>query len=804
MARPIRLKLERLETRSLPAVTATLSGGVLGVVGTGRDRIDVYLDQSQLVVADHGQPVASFASAAVASIKIQGGNGGDVIRIARSVTQPATIIGGSGPDDLIAGGGPTTLDGRSGTRDKLGGGPSNDTLLGGPGPNLFIGRTGVNTLTGGSGPNKFVQVQPTDAVTLHSGDVISPAIDPASVADPPVDVADAAFMTAGEVQHILDYASAVTPSQDAIIAIVDRNGRILGVRTENGVSPAVTGNPATLTFAIDGAVALARTGAFFGNNQAPLTSRTIEFISQTTVTEREVDSNPSITDVKSTLRGPGFVAPVGIRAHFPPNIPNTPMVDLFQIEGTNRDTTDNPGPDGIIGTADDIPLAQRFNINPAFVPPGQTLFPPVSYGRASGLQPKAEARGIGTLPGGIPLYMTDADGQQALVGGIGVFFPGTTGYATEENSSLSTTFDPRKPDRSLEAEYIAFMAAGGAPLLGFPASPRGGVAPLPNFFLPLTPDQMRIDLVGVTLDIIGPGGIQGPSRLAAYGAALGTGTVNGTNRPVTTGGATAINGLPAPVGWLVVPHNGVGVTAADVTNIINAGLTQANFTRAAIRLPLDSRTRMVFAVTDETGELLGLYRMPDATVFSIDVAVAKARNVAYYANPAQLQAIDNPGVPVGTAFTNRTIRYLADPRYPEGIDGDPAGPYSILLSGGADPRTGLQIGPPLPAIAFAGTVQGHDAFFPQTNFHDPFNLANQNGIVFFPGSAPLYRDTPFGTGALIGGFGVSGDGVDQDDVVTAAGVVNYGVPPNSTLRADQTFVRGVRLPYQKFNRNPED
>ena len=48
------------------------------------------------------------------------------------------------------------------------------------------------------------------------------------------------------------------------------------------------------------------------------------------------------------------------------------------------------------------------------------------------------------------------------MGGIGVFFPGTTGYASEENSSLSATYDPSKPDLSLEAEFIAFAAAGGS------------------------------------------------------------------------------------------------------------------------------------------------------------------------------------------------------------------------------------------------------------------------------------------------------------------------------------------------------
>jgi hypothetical protein len=55
---------------------------------------------------------------------------------------------------------------------------------------------------------------------------------------------------------------------------------------------------------------------------------------------------------------------------------------------------------------------------------------------------------------------------------------------------------------------------------------------------------------------------------------------------------------------------------------------------------------------------------------------------------------------------------------------------------------------------------------------------------------------------LIGGFGVSGDGVDQDDVTTASGHAGFDVP-DLLLRADEVFVNGVRLPYQKFNRNPE-
>jgi hypothetical protein len=186
----------------------------------------------------------------------------------------------------------------------------------------------------------------------------------------------------------------------------------------------------------------------------------------------------------------------------------------------------------------------------------------------------------------------------------------------------------------------------------------------------------------------------------------------------------------------------------------------------------------------------------------VAVAVAKARNVAYYANPSQLQPQDQvPGIPPGTAITNRSIRFLALPHYPEGQDFYPPGPFSILNDGGVT-GNGLNNGPPLPASAFQ-SVQGFDAFNPDSNFHDPNNIANQNGIVFFPGSAPLYKDLGTGTKQLVGGLGVSGDGVDQDDDVTFEASIGYS-PPTGVLRADEVQVRGIRLPYFKFNRQPHE
>ena len=228
-----------------------------------------------------------------------------------------------------------------------------------------------------------------------------------------------------------------------------------------------------------------------------------------------------------------------------------------------------------------------------------------------------------------------------------------------------------------------------------------------------------------------------------------------------------------PEGDLITPINGPmgGLSAADVTTILNNAEATANTTRAAIRLPPGSRARMVIAVADLDGTIIGLRRMVDSTIFSIDVAASKARNMVYF-NSAARTAADLADVPTGTAVTNRTISFGAMPFYPPGIDGSQPGPFfNLYLQDLANPCTqGAQIGPA---------------------------NANKSGIVFFPGSAGLYRN-----GVLIGGLGISGDGVDQDDFVTNGGTKGFEAP--LAIRADQVIDRNVRLPYMKFPRNPTD
>src|SRR5579883_1941217 len=270
------LACESLEIRDVPAVTATLSGGTLDVVGTpGDDYIQVFRDGADVVVRDRGTEVGRFLAGPVTALDIQTGDGNDVVRVTNDIAVPTSITGGAGLKEFRGGAGPTTL-------------------VGGPGGNLLVGGNDGNTVVSGGGPDKIYRVSAADNVDPGpAGRVLTENAEPlpAGSLGAPQET-----LTTDDVSALLSRAAAASASRDAIIAVVDRNGRILGVRVEDGVSPQVTGNTDTFVFAVDGAVALARTGAFFGNNQAPLTSRTVQFISQSTITQREVDSNPDVAD----------------------------------------------------------------------------------------------------------------------------------------------------------------------------------------------------------------------------------------------------------------------------------------------------------------------------------------------------------------------------------------------------------------------------------------------------------------------------------------------------------------------------
>ena len=116
--------------------------------------------------------------------------------------------------------------------------------------------------------------------------------------------------------------------------------------------------------------------------------------------------------------------------------------------------------------------------------------------------------------------------------------------------------------------------------------------------------------------------------------------------------------------------------------------------------------------------------------------------------------------------------FIAQSNYPPGIDGNAA-----------------------------GRLNGEQAFFsgPLLTGAALNEPELPNGITIFPGGLPIYRN-----GQLIGAIGVSGDGIDQDDLIAAWGAYGGGqfLPPDA-IRSDFKIERGARLPFAKFPRDPQ-
>ncbi len=512
-------------------------------------------------------------------------------------------------------------------------------------------------------------------------------------------------LCANEVDAIITRATEIT-DQPLVVAVVDRVGNVLGVFRKTGAPTQVAGNFSgesllsnPLFDAHEVAVSLARTAAFFSHNQAPLSSRTVRFIS-------------------------------GV--HFPPGVLFTPNAALYGIENTNRGCEFN----ATFNANKEVPRAKAIN----GLPCNSTDRRGCSLGITTGKSNFFDSDSTAVNPGGIPLFKGNI-----AVGGVGVVgnFSGDM------------------------AELIALIAAF------LPKQTQ--VLPVPAFFTKDLRERVFID--GIRLPFVNrdvPKLVKQltkgklPKDLKPDPAPTGEFVVPARegqcfDREENGGVCRA-----APEGYLIGPHAGSKLSQAEVDSIVQNALRTANETRAVIRFPRGVKTKMMISVADVDGSLLAVFRMPDATIFSIDVATAKSRNVIYFSGADPNVRNDLPGVPPNTSISNRTLSFGSQPLYPPGID-----------TGGEGP--------------FFRTLYVPDTLTPCTQGTESPN-PNQSGIVFFPGSLPLYRN-----GEIIGGFGISGDGVEQDDFVTVGGAV--GFEPSDTIRADQFFIRGARLAYLKFPRN---
>jgi uncharacterized protein GlcG (DUF336 family) len=384
---------------------------------------------------------------------------------------------------------------------------------------------------------------------------------------------------------------------------------------------------------------------------------------------------------------------------------------------------------------------------------------------------KPSARlGLSADPGGLPIYK---NGLPA--GGIGVEGDGL--YTVDRN--------PADDDQTFEE----LIAASGIRGFEAPALIRGdnilvdGIRlPFSNVANPPVPGGSA-SIAGATFGF-GPGGVPPASEFVPQTLGGVAGEVSPRFFPFIGGTAPSSNTL----------------TSSEVGTIITHAAQQANITRAAIRQPLGSNARVTIAVVDTAGVVLGVFRQQDAPVFGFDVAVQKARTAAFFSGANAATALRTAGFGTyvdraladglkldgAVAFTDRATGFLHRPFFPDGIDDTAAGPFSTLLADWSPFNVGLQLD--LVKTNFLASVVGPPV--PCTSIS-----SLPNGIQIFPGSVPLYKN-----GVLVGAIGISGDGVDQDDLIAAAGA--NGFSPPAAIRSDQIFVRGVRLPFLKFPRSP--
>ncbi len=399
--------------------------------------------------------------------------------------------------------------------------------------------------------------------------------------------------------------------------------------------------------------------------------------------------------------------------------------------------------------------------------------------------------GLAGDPGGVPLYKNGV-----AVGGVGV----------EGDGLYSVDINTTDNDQPLE-EIIAVAATRGFD----------------------TPQQLRIDNVqidGMTLPFLNvpqtgnstppfaslPGAVDPRFPIRATPASQFTPlTLGGVPGRVVQGRFFPFKDSPSTAA--------VKLTAADVNRIITQAAQGAFRTRAAIRLPIGLPAEVNITVVDTNGTVLGIFSTIDAPIFGFDVSVQKARTANFFSSAtaaAQLRAAEGgrfakfmdasaaDGVMFDGkfAFSNRAQGFLARPYFPDGIDGTVNGPLSKPINLWSPFNVGLQL--TLVQSALVAVLQA--AANPNTDLVGALSGVNPvvpctaipslaNGIQIFAGSVPLYKN-----GVLVGAIGISGDGIDQDDIIAATGSVGYEAPAN--IRADQLTPRGVRLPYVKFPRHP--
>jgi len=576
-----------------------------------------------------------------------------------------------------------------------------------------------------------------------------------------------AFLSTAEVERVIAQAAneALAQGAAATIAVVDRVGNVLGVFRMTGAEefvtitsgrfPPVSGGLEGLAVIPDtlAAIAKAVTGAYLSSEGNAFSTRTASQI---------------------------------VQEHFNPGEIGQPSGPLFGVQFSQLPCSD---------------------LNTRFADDGTR-------------GPKRSPLGLSADPGGLPLYKNGVP-----VGGVGVIADGIYGLdlnVTDRDINLdelialagTTGFAPpddRRAERiTVEGKQLRFSDADTDDLRAEPAL-APGFNELPGELVAVPGYTDGFLVTGVTFgetesgiapaDEISPGLFDGLDAFVLVDE-------NGANR------------FP--------PRTGNLLTDTEVTTILGNALAIANRSRAQIRRPAGSQARVTVAVVDTDGQILGIARTRDAPMFGIDVALQKARTAAFFSNAAAAdtlaQAPDalylnsdasavtqtinifdsyvgalrtflgdpNALANGAVAFSDRAGGNLSRPFFPDGVENTLPGPFSKPFAFWSPFTDGLQLD------LVINQVVNHVVFVLSggespdvekicTNTMTGGELDRiSNGIQIFPGSVPIYQGS-----TLAGGIGVSGDGVDQDDLVAFLGLHNAGLvlgtvnnaPP--AIRADR-------------------
>lgn len=610
-------------------------------------------------------------------------------------------------------------------------------------------------------------------------------------------------LTAQQVFDIIEAAAAVSlPSQT--IVVVDRSGDVLGMYGQDPAAdfntasdPLDTVNPDDVAsnnanlvasdstnlinaltentaakYAVIQATARARTAAFFESTQDAFSTRTARFIIQNNFpgSVDNTEAGPLLGVEFSNALGTDALPP-GLTSGIAAGLSGDPGGIPLYLPGTNQ-------PVGAIGVAGDgSDVAPLQNLVPTASPNNMPAYYSDPTGKYFGISEESDydeavalAGAEAVAPGSPKNFMAPASIQATNIFVNGLALPFVAESAAKKAPSPTADVLTNAGDKPADvadlppqvfftykpligdSTYLAAVpTAAPAPLANTIVNNKnvttfdngfdtiGGVAPTSVYTTTTTIKMTNGKPIQLTLTNNNPlAGGYGDVAAGPVGSGVVAQQTDESSIPNASGGFNV--GL-GNFGFVAgAPNGGQNLSLANELQIVTQAVSEAESIRGAIRVPNDVPAQVYVAITDTEGNILAVAATPDATNFSFDVAVQKARTAAYFSSSTY-------------AFSSRAIGFLADSTLPPAIQDGVTGPLYDLQDTLALPQ--------------------NQAMF---KADDPLG----NGITIFPGGVPLYKD-----GVLVGALGISGDGVDQDDIIAADGAMGFNAVSNHVKTDDE-------------------